>query len=254
MSERASMSFCHSRKENREFTFWWHLGNRSVFSFTLCWLRSFCHAEITTKESAWTLALAVPGIALWLKFDGFGLWHPKRTCVASWETPPRSFVINDDRECGISIHGWTVYLRLWAKWGEWCSADPWWVRGLSFNIPDAVLGRAQFSRETLSEAIAIQIPMPEGVYKAAAKRERCTWKRPRWFAHSRTSVSVDIPKGIPFAGKGENSWDCGDDGLFGYGVDGESIEKAIAYGVESVLTSRRRYGHASPQAVAEALS
>lgn len=249
------MSFCHSRRERREFTFWWHAGSgRSVFSFTLCWLRHFCHAEIETRDTAWTLALAVPGIALWVKLDGFGLWHPKKTCMATWEKPPRSFVIPDDRSCGVSIHGWTIYLKPWEKWGEWNSADPWWVRGVSFDVADFALGRTKFNREVLRGDIPIKIPMPEGVYSAVARVERCTWKRPRWFAKARVSVNVDIPKGIPFAGKGENSWDCGDDGLFGYGSEGESIEKAIGKGVTSVLESRRRNGHASAAAITEALA
>jgi hypothetical protein len=248
------MSFRHWRHERREFTFWWHVGNRSVFSFTVCWLRSFCHLSVETRDREWKFAVAVPGLALWLTFDGFGLWHPQRTCTATWETPPRPFVIPDDRECSVSVHDWTLRLTPWGRWGEWRTADPWWIRGVSLNLLDAFLGRTKYTTDTVRSGIPLVIPMPEGVYRAVAKIERCTWKRPRWFATTRTYVGVDVPKGIPFAGKGENAWDCGDDGLFGYSSEGESLERAIAKGVESVLSSRRKHGHASPAAIAEALS
>jgi hypothetical protein len=59
----------------------------------------------------------------------------------------------------------------------------------------------------------------------------------------RDGVKLDIPGGIPHNGKGENSWDCGDDGLWGCG--GDTVEEAIGHAVSSVLRSRRRYGHDS---------
>ena len=46
----------------------------------------------------------------------------------------------------------------------------------------------------------------------------------------------------PFEGKGENGWDCGEDGLYGCGSNGASIEHAIGTTVEKVLDTRRRRG------------
>ena len=102
--------------------------------------------------------------------------------------------------------------------------------------------------------IPVVIPMPEGIYHGTAKIELATWKRPLWFAKTQISTSIDCPKGIPFAGKGENSWDCGDDGLFGWGAEGDVVEHAIAHGVEIVLTNRRRYGMPSDHAIQDALA
>lgn len=178
-----------------------------------------------------------------------------------------------DRQISCYFADWTFRYSLWvgsmASWSRqfpWCR---WWRQG-SIDFKDLILGRARHTlerrRRTKHETIwmpedtveydlfEILIPMPEGAYPARAHVERRTWKRPRWpWPIVRVSVAVDIPKGIPFAGKGENSWDCGDDGLFGYGAEGDSIEHAIGHGVESVLTSRRRYGKPSPQAIREAL-
>lgn len=46
-----------------------------------------------------------------------------------------------------------------------------------------------------------------------------------------------------FMGKGENSWDCGEDGLYGCGSEGSSLEDAITKTVSIVLRNRRKYGH-----------
>jgi hypothetical protein len=246
------MSFWHVHREEHGFRFFWHVGRRSVLSIEMAFLRAFCHAYLSTGEK-WTLGLAVPGVALWVGVDGFGLWHPQKKCIATWDGG-REFWIPDDRECRIDMSDWTLHIVPWGKSMEWASADPWWVKGVSIRFRELLLGRTRYTSETLRGGIPLVIPMPEGAYAAVAKVERCTWKRPRWFAQTRTYVSVDIPKGIPFAGKGENSWDCGDDGLFGYSSEGESLETAIAKGVESVLTSRRRYGMPSKQAISEALT
>lgn len=157
-----------------------------------------------------------------------------------------------DREIGFYFHEWTFHYALWvgsmASWGRmypWCK----WYRQGAIDFADLVLGRRRHQLEILKDGIPVVIPMPEGVYHGTAKIERRTWKRPRWFSFSRISTTIDCPKGIPFAGKGENSWDCGDDGLFGWSAEGRSVEKAVARGVESVLEWRRRHGMPSQEAI-----
>lgn len=161
-----------------------------------------------------------------------------------------------DRRIGCYFHANAFWYHIWvgsmASWSRkypWCR---WWRQG-SFHFAN-LLGKQRHSLKTLQRDIPLVIPMPEGAYRAVAKIEQRTWKRPLWFATTRTFVDVTIPKGIPFAGKGENSWDCGDDGLFGYGVEGTSLEKAIAHGVESVLNSRKRYGKPSQAAINAAVA
>lgn len=159
-----------------------------------------------------------------------------------------------DREIGISVHDRAIWWHFWvgtmASWSRkypWCR---WWRQG-SFHFA-SLLGKETHRCEALKRDIPLLIPMPEGVYRAVAKIERRTWKRPLWFARVRVSVDVTIPKGIPFQGKGENSWDCGDDGL--YGIGGDSIEGAIRCAQEAVSRSRQRYGPSSSEAIREALS
>lgn len=161
-----------------------------------------------------------------------------------------------DRQIGCYFHEWTFHYDIWVgTMASWSRTAPWcrWWRQGSIDFADLVLGRRRHQLEVLQQGIPVVIPMPEGVYHGIAKIERRTWKRPRWFAFSRVSTVIDCPKGIPFAGKGENSWDCGDDGLFGWGAEGRSLAKAICHGVEIVLESRKRYGMPSEKAIQDAV-
>jgi hypothetical protein len=72
--------------------------------------------------------------------------------------PPRPFVIPDDRECSVSVHDWTLRLTPWGRWGEWRTADPWWIRGVSLNLLDAFLGRTKYTTDTVRSGIPLVIP------------------------------------------------------------------------------------------------
>ena len=79
-------------------------------------------------------------------------------------------------------------------------------------------------------------------YRAALKLEECEWKRPRWpWPVRRRTASIDVPKGIPHQGKGENSYDCGEDATFGLGCEAWTVDEAISKMVASVLKSRAKY-------------
>ncbi len=148
-----------------------------------------------------------------------------------------------DYELGVRVHSGAIWLALFSNPNESRSSAPWYRKLHSFYPVDFFLGRQKCdTQETGSESV--EIPMPEGVYHGLAKFETRTWKRTRWpWAKSRKSVWITVPDGgVPFPGKGENSWDCGMDGLCGAGVDGESVEEAIGHFVGAVLSNRRRYG------------
>lgn len=161
-----------------------------------------------------------------------------------------------DRNIGCYFFDWTFHYNIWVgSMASWSRTYPWckWWRQHTFDFRN-LLGPQTFSCVTLKENIPVVIPMPEGVYHGTAKIEKRRWKRTLWFPMVRVSTTIDCKSGIPFAGKGENSWDCGDDGLFGWGAEGPSIEKAVGHGVEIVLENRRRHGHASADAIQKALA
>lgn len=222
---------------------WWHWGqgetHGKVVEFSWNFWTHFCHLEMEVEDE-WQFSIAFPPVAFWIHFEGFPLLRrltPKKKCV----NRQGEFFIPDRRECGISIHDWTIWLKPWCRWGEWNSKDPWWVQGVNLNLADFFLGRTKYT-VTPIETFDILIPMPEGTYPAKVKVEHRVWKRPRWFAYEKRDASVDIPGGIPFPGKGENAFDCDIDGLFGYGSSSLKPEDIIAKGVQSVLNNRRRYG------------
>lgn len=146
------------------------------------------------------------------------------------------------------IGGWVnVVFHLWEDPMEGGESKKGWRKITNFylNFPDCVLspifGKLKYTDETL-ETKVINIPMPEGVYQGDAKLSRTTWKRPRlpWVSITRHGAHVDIPIGIPYEGKGENSWDIGEDGIFGIGTDKASYSALIARVVEHVLERRRK--------------
>ena len=115
-------------------------------------------------------------------------------------------------------------------------------RSKNFYFWNFLLGRKNCTQELLEERDVL-IPMPEKSYKATAKLVLYTWKRPRWFAESFKRVEIKVPSGIPHQGKGENSWDCGEDATFGMTTGRcNSITEGVGKLVGSVLTTRVKYG------------
>lgn len=145
-----------------------------------------------------------------------------------------SFILAD-----IRFHDQALFWEfLKFDWG-WSNRMPKWMNG-AFHVTDFVLGRQRCDTKVVSVHEA-GIPMPEGNYPATIKLERITWKRPRWFPMTKRYASVDLKIGIPHQGKGENSWDCGEDALHGMSCEASTVEDAIAATVKSALRSRRCY-------------
>lgn len=157
-------------------------------------------------------------------------------------------------ENAIWWHFWVGSMASWSRAYPWCR---WWRQG-SFHFAD-LLGKQRCTTTLIEEGIPVAIPMPEGVYHGLAKIERREWVRrfrPRLFDFESTDVWIDVPRGIPHAGKGENSWDCGDDAVCGTGATWApgmtreaAIQAAIAHFQAAVMRNRERYGSASEGAV-----
>jgi len=151
--------------------------------------------------------------------------------------------ISGSRQVCIAFHDRGVWWSFWLDpMGGWSSSTPRWRQGC-FHPIDFLLGREKCEVEKVAQGEVI-IPMPEGCYLARCTKEIRIWKRPRW-PKVRRNVSYDlhIPGGIPHAGKGTESYNCGDDGLCG--ISGSTREQAVGNAVASVLRDRRRYGEAS---------
>ena len=140
------------------------------------------------------------------------------------------------------------------RWGFWLDGmqrslpgsydrAPKWRDG-HLDLADLVFGRVIYTNEIVKDGMEVVVPLPEKPYPATARFERSTWRRPRKPGLLvREDTWLEIPNGgLPHAGKGENSWDCDDDGITGIGATGHSLPKAIAHAVERTLEAREKYG------------
>ena len=130
--------------------------------------------------------------------------------------------------------------------GHWSRSDPWWRRWSLTKT--TLLGRSRSDAVTELGGATV-VPMPEGVYDATWERKEVTTSYVRWPGtwldklrgpRPHRWVNVNVEGGIPVEGKGESSYDCGMDGLFG--CSGATVEEAVGNAVKFVLRDRQRYG------------
>lgn len=126
-------------------------------------------------------------------------------------------------------------------------ADCWDCKGWkgwywSDFVSDLIWGSAVYSSTMIEERDA-QVSMPEGAYLAKVKIANDQWKRPRkpW-SNTIRRAHIDCPVGIPKPGKGENSWDCGQDATYGLTCPAVSVEEAVEKLRASVVRDRERHG------------
>lgn len=124
---------------------------------------------------------------------------------------------------------------------------------VSFLLDNLILGHREHEKVYLWEKpVTAEIPIePDNSlgmhYIASFMAERHTWWRSHFPMFKKVHHYIDIRLDNPpmHQGKGENSWDLDDDGIFGMGVPGTSIEEAIAGYQEAVRRDRKKYGMGS---------
>jgi hypothetical protein len=245
--------FTHSSREKHGIRWWAHFRTETsprCIGVEFYWWSRHCGLTVSTDDEGWNMSFRLPPFALYVSLEGFPLWRPMAKHIFTWDNN-REVWLPDRREFSIAIHNWTIWFSPWGRWGEWRTRDQWWIRGVSLNLQRLALGEHVYEAEELA-LVPCVVTMPEGNYQAVAKVQRVTRGFQRWFKRTGQEVQLNIAKGIPFAGKGENSYDCDDDGLFGIG--GDSIDGAIANAQRAVNERRQRYGHASPETIREALA
>lgn len=117
---------------------------------------------------------------------------------------------------------------------------------IRLRIRDILLGRKVYAKAELRRE-SVAIPLDGRQYEGVWTLSRETWQRPRWpfVSHTRVGSWIDVEHPPAFAGKGENSWDCGDDAIFGCGSTGLTPALAVGDYIKAVLRDRERYGPAS---------
>lgn len=229
---------------------WLHFGKKS-FNFSWNFWTHFCGIELAfdPSEDGWKFHWAFPPVSFWWSTNIFSKWMCKLLAsekVDKWNQKydgyPGSSRYTEFKIIDIRIFSWAFWWEfLKFDWGS-SSKDPKWMR-FTFHFDDFFLGRMKHECVKIGEPKQVMVPMPEGEYLTLMQLERSTWKRPRlpWNSKVMTGYDITIPKGIPHQGKGENSWDCGEDALMGCYSEGDSLKEAIAKVQMTVLKDRKRY-------------
>lgn len=148
-----------------------------------------------------------------------------------------------DREFTVYWYEGCLWLKLWID-DHWIRDRPWHRNPICLHVWEWIVGRHRCEIVEGDERINVLVPMPEGAYRGTIREQRFIRSYRFGITKAQVSYWLEIERGgLPFSGKGENSWDCGDDGLCGIG--GDTPEQAIGNAVASALKSRRRYGDSS---------
>lgn len=190
------------------------------------------------QESFLEWCFAVPGLFLHLRLDTPFKWHRLR---------PRDGEFGEsEAEFGLCTYGGGLYFRFGHEpMGSYGPRRRWrWLRSREVRLfhKDWILGKPRFSETVLERDIPVVVDVGQwdgDRYEGTATRQRCRWKR-RFRTIERENVRVEMAQGIPVPGKGENSWDCGDDAYFGFG--GATVDEAVAHIVKEAKKERARYG------------
>lgn len=179
----------------------------------------------------------------------------------------------EGRTTGVRVFDGSVWLELWNDGDNWNTVDtprferrrtepggprrwrfirgrwPWNGSGWSWtlHVVDWLIGEtwrevdADWTREEASA-----VAMPEGDYPCTVRIERCRWNRRWWRGRWVYRAHVEIPRGIPHDGKGENAHDCGEDATYGIGFavedEAPSVREATDRVALDVLKTRQRRG------------
>lgn len=199
-------------------------------------------------------------LAVWPIFSFFIHWHgglaariatrllPKRYRDAhsgQWHTD-----YGDRDVFNIRIFDWAIWWTFWRDpMGSWSRKVPRWREGNCHPI-DFIFGHTKVTDKEIARK-QVMIPMPERSYSATVVIEDRVWRRPRWPLpwHHHIGAHVHMERDpIPHPGKGENSYDCGEDATYSssFPIPRERFQDAVSYAVGHVVASaldlRRRYG------------
>lgn len=230
ISELQSRYWSHSSREKGSWRWWLHNRRRGepILSAEVSWRARLTGLSLARDDDgAWSTSIMLYWLFLHIK----------------WRTPWAKYR-PERRLLSLSFHDGAAFWRVWKDDMSWSSGTPRWRDG-SFNFVDFVLGKSVCSTVVLDEKHVL-VPMPERSYPATAKLVEFTWKRSRSpFTKRMIRADIDIPAGIPVPGKGENSWDCGDDATYSI-TTGEvrSIAEGVGKLVGSCLETRvKRSGY-----------
>ena len=249
-SERSKKSYWfHKRgwlkKDTNEGVFDWEISIHKMFSGR--WITFEVHAG---GEQTRSVSLHV-GLLLVHGYFKFVNALPKSKEVGWYkrgeEKNPTWLEDSHGKTWGFYISENMVKLS-WAASVIGSGPDKKWGWSWACFIDEKIFGRRNFKpmNERRHENIAITFPEAEYHLNIILSDDTWTYARwPRWPLRKivrRAHIEVVEKDGIILPGKGENSWDCGDDALHGLTAPSRNLNDAVAQVYESVARSRKQYG------------
>lgn len=232
-----------SKGEIRERLVWWHK-SKGELRWWFYFGRHCFHIQLARPRFSMSFGVSTSGDHIF-RGDLFGFfWHidswPLTKLIDKLRGNPKSWPPYDHSFRFYWYEG-GLWLSPWGSEYESSHDDPGWKKMYHLNFPDLLLGKTKYSNLELETFDNVLIPMTDRNYLAKLTFERSTWKRPRWFARVREFTRIELDRDAPkFPGKGENSWDQGDDSIWQMSVEGHSLPKAIAGYIQRVLEYRQK--------------
>jgi hypothetical protein len=199
---------------------------------------------------AWDLNIDLSLGRLMSAYVNLERWRPVMWLAKKLLPTNKQYGFLEERELSVSMHDGLFCWTLWREPHHFRSGDK---RNGIWNWKDWLTGRSTMTEVVLAKG-ETSVPMPEGSYAATYSLAESTWTWPRF---KRPKVmhlgSINVEGGIYVPGKGENSWDCGDDAIFSIGCPARTKEELIARYVQDVLELReaRSGSHVKPAETAD---
>ncbi len=111
---------------------WWHLLTGVVrLEWTIGKIRFGLTVDISDEDV--TFGFCVPLLSLYFSLDSSFPWLKRLLPHRPLEYYPDTIVV-DERSIGVRIHGNRIWFEFWGRRNESRSSDPWWIRGISFQL------------------------------------------------------------------------------------------------------------------------
>jgi len=243
----------HTRYPRPTLHPWWHLFHRSSSADV-----SF---RIASEEEDLAFHLAIPWLAtlgltfselpfLYRLFRGVRQGFGYETGIRWSDGSLYVHVIHCNAWGSSTVHRWWIpgWIHVWKGTGY--KEYPGVGFYVTFLFDNLILGSREYEKVELwpVPVIAeIQIEPDNSLgfrYFGTFMGERHSWWRKHfpWFKQTHHYVDIRCENPPLHSGKGENSYDQDDDGIFGMGVPGTTIDEAIAGYQEAVKRDRQKYG------------
>lgn len=217
---------------------WLHFSDRASLNveWVLWCKRLGARLSLGEDESAISVSVNAILFSFYLTFE-----HWKLEKWLSNATKRKDEQYGNGRSIGFHWTEDTLFVSIWEDPMEWRAVDPLWMH---FTIcpADIVFGRRKYAHKPLDHEKRT-LTMPEGGYPVEIELAEDSWKRPRWpWARKILRANIECAGGVPVPGKGENSWDQGQDAIYSLTCEAKSFQDALSKLHASVMNSRERHG------------